>query len=393
MPNQNPTDSTPRIAPRIGIIGGGQLARMTALAGVPLGCEFSILEKNPNSPAAKLASHVAIGDWDNPATLLAFAPAVEVITLENEFVSADSLAAAEAAGHRVYPRAATIALVQDKLVQKQTFAKAGLPVAPFASVNAREDLPEIGREFGWPFVLKARRNGYDGKGNWTVREPGGIAEAWEKLRGDRNALYAEKYCPFTDELAVIVTRSINGEMATYPLVQSVQKNHICHEVRAPARVAPEIERRALEIAQAAVLAADGFGSFGIELFLLGDGSVVLNEIAPRVHNSGHYTIEACECSQFENHVRAILGWPLGSTRMRAPHAVMVNLLGQEAGPAHANGLSAALQVAGAHVHIYGKSRAETGRKMGHLTVLGSDPEETLLLARQAASRLRFGDKR
>jgi 5-(carboxyamino)imidazole ribonucleotide synthase len=247
------------------------------------------------------------------------------------------------------------------------------------------------RDLGLPLLLKARRNAYDGKGNVTVRSLGEVGDAWRKLGGDSgNELFVEAFCPFTCEVAVIITRGRGGALATYPLVETVQRDHICHIVRAPAAFPTEIAGRALEIARRAVTAVGAVGSFGVEMFLTAGGQVFVNELAPRVHNSGHYTIEACICSQFENHVRAVLGWPLGSTSMIAPAAVMVNLLGAGRGPGRPCGLEASLSVPGAHVHIYGKAMSNTGRKMGHVTALGDTVAAAEQTALHCAQSIQFG---
>jgi 5-(carboxyamino)imidazole ribonucleotide synthase len=294
---------------RIGIVGGGQLAKMTALSALEFGCDIHILERKPEGPAMNLAGKTFIGDWDNPDDLLKLAEHADVITLENEFVDANSLSELEKAGHTLFPTSKSIGLVQDKYIQKQTLEKAGLPLSPFREIGSREDIIEVAKELHWTLVIKARRNGYDGKGNATVNDVSEIDAAWDKLDGNKRTLYAEAFCPFVSELAIIITTSRNGETATYPLVESVQRDHICHIVRAPAPVSAEITEKASDIARRAVTAIGAIGSFGVEMFLMGDGQVIINELAPRVHNSGHYTIEACECSQFENHVRAVMGWP------------------------------------------------------------------------------------
>jgi len=380
------------INPRLGIVGGGQLAKMTALAGLQLGCDVVVLERNPHSPAANLASHSIVGDWDDPADLIQLAAQVNVVTLENEFVDAASLRALEADGHALFPTASSIALVQDKWIQKQTLAAAGLPVPRFCAVENPEAVARVAREFGLPLLLKARRNGYDGKGNATVRALDEIGGAWQKLGGNGgNDLFAEAFCPFVKELAVIITRGRDGATAAYPLVETVQRDHICHVVCAPAPVASVIAERALDIARSAVIAVGAVGSFGVEMFLTASGKILINELAPRVHNSGHYTIEACICSQFENHVRAVLGWPLGDTRMVAPAAVMVNLLGDRKAVGRPVGIEQALTVPGAHVHIYGKAMSGAGRKMGHVTALGATMDEALTPAERAAAQIRFGE--
>jgi 5-(carboxyamino)imidazole ribonucleotide synthase len=241
-------------------------------------------------------------------------------------------------------------------------------------------------------VLKKRRNGYDGKGNHTLRSAGDIDVAWPQLGGDANALFVEQFCPFTMELAIMLTRSRMGEIAAYPVVETVQRNHICHIVKAPAPIAADMATRAAAIARKAVEAVGVVGTMGVELFLTANGEILVNELAPRVHNSGHYTIEACVCSQFENHIRAVMGWPLGSTAMLAPAAVMINLLGAARGVGTPHGLSAALAIPGAHPHIYGKALSVPGRKMGHLTALGNSLDEALATAQRAASLIHFGDQ-
>ena len=376
---------------RIGIVGGGQLAKMTALSALEFGCDIHILERNPEGPAMNLAGKTFIGDWDNPDDLLKLAEHADVITLENEFVDANSLSELEKAGHTLFPTAKSIGLVQDKYIQKQTLQEAGLPLSPFRSIESREEILEVAKEFNWPLVMKTRRNGYDGKGNATINNENELDAAWDKLDGDNRTLYAEAFCPFVSELAIIITTSRNGEVATYPLVESVQRDHICHIVRAPALVSDSITENAIDIAQRAVVAIGAIGSFGVEMFLTKDGEVIINELAPRVHNSGHYTIEACECSQFENHVRAVLGWPLGSTKMVKPAAVMVNLLGQGHGNGQPAGFNEAMDMPGVHIHIYGKELCMPGRKMGHVTALGETIAEAEKAAQAAADVLYFGD--
>lgn len=388
----SPQPSPTRLArhPVLGIIGGGQLAKMTAQAAVQLGCQVAILERKPECPAASVASQVLTGDWDNPADLLRLAAVSDVLTLENEFVDAEALAVLERHGHRLCPGSGTVKIVQDKLWQKQAIADEGIPLPRFVDAPTPADVLRAGERFGWPLVLKKRRNGYDGKGNATVRTAADLAGAWAALEGDRNALFVEAWFPFQGELAVMVTRAADGELATYPVVETVQKDHICHVVKAPAPVSSEIANRAAELGRRAVAAVGGTGTFGIEMFLAADGVLAINELAPRVHNSGHYTIEACECSQFENHVRAVMGWPLGSTHLRRPAAAMVNLLGAESGPGWPSGFEAALRQPGAAVHVYGKTRSARGRKMGHVTALGDNVESALASARRTADALRFG---
>jgi 5-(carboxyamino)imidazole ribonucleotide synthase len=382
----------PRRHPAIGIIGGGQLARMTAMAAIRLGCDVVVLERQPFGPAASLATHLVIGDWNDSSMLAALAARVDVVTLENEFVDAARLAELERAGATVFPTAATIARVQDKLLQKQTLVAAGLPVAPFCGVHTREDVLRAAGAFGWPVVLKARLGGYDGKGNVTVHAPADLDAAWASLGGDSGRpLYVEGFCAFERELAIIITRGRDGAVGTYPLVETQQQDHICRLVRAPAPVPASVTAAARDVAMRAAEAVGAVGSFGVELFQLAGGGIVINELAPRVHNSGHFSIEGCLCSQFENHVRAILGWPLGPTVMRTPAAVMVNLLGSAHGSGWPAGVTDALAFPDAAVHIYGKTVSSPGRKMGHVTVCAESLASAESTALQAAAVLKFGE--
>ncbi len=372
----------------LGIIGGGQLAKMCAQAASQLGIEVRILERAERFPARHLAAATLRGDWDDGEEVAALARQCDVVTLENEFVDARALRHAEQLGAIVRPGSATMATVQDKFLQKTAFAQAGLPLPRFAAVESPADAVLFARAHGWPVVLKKRRNGYDGKGNATVRGEHELDAAWARLGG--SGLYVEAFCPFERELAIVAVRAHDGERVAYPLVETINADHICRVVVAPADASPDIARRATQIALAAIDSVGGVGAFGMELFLKKDGEVLVNEIAPRVHNTGHYTIEGCECSQFENHVRAAMGLPLGSTALRARCAVMVNLLGSGPGPARPAGLEAALAERGVAVHIYGKDASSKGRKMGHVTAIGDDPREVLARAERAAAAIRFG---
>jgi len=381
----------PKTARTLGIIGGGQLAKMLALPAAQFGCDIVILERNDHSPAANLAKETVIGDWDNPDSLLRLGSLADVVTLENEFVSADSLAALEEFGHQLRPSSATMRIVQDKLLQKHALANAGLPVPRFVAAPDRQSVLTAAETLGWPLVLKKRRNGYDGKGNFTLHSPADLNEAWARLGGGANPLFVEEFCPFTSELAMMITRAHDGATACYPLVETVQRDHVCVLVKAPAGVPEEIARSAGDIARQAVETMRMVGTMGVEMFLTRDGKILVNELAPRVHNSGHYTIEGCVCSQFENHVRAVLGWPLGSPALRAPAAAMVNLLGSCAGPGAPIGIENAQAVPGAHIHIYGKTTSGKGRKMGHVTALGDTLDAAVATAQKAAQMIRFGN--
>jgi len=371
---------------RLGILGGGQLARMTLQAAVGFGIDTAILADAADSPAGRLSAHVFVAGWDDIATLRAFAAEVDVVTLENEFVPAEILEFLEQQGVRALPNARTLRLVQDKLVQKQTLVQAKLPVADFIAVQGVDDVARAAADWGWPVILKARRNGYDGYGNATVAHAAAIEPALERLGWPERELMAERNIAFARELAVLVARNSQGDVACYPVVETVQRNHICHLVRAPAPVSEHTASEARRIALAAVGTVDGAGITAVEMFELDNGDVLVNELAPRPHNSGHYSIDACITSQFENHVRAVLGLPLGAPELRAA-AVMVNLLGSRNGVAKPSGVGAALALPDTHVHLYGKRDVRRGRKMGHLTSLGATLAEAEARALEAAAAI------
>jgi 5-(carboxyamino)imidazole ribonucleotide synthase len=379
------------VAPTVGIIGGGQLAKMLGQAASQLGLQTVVLSEQPNCPAASAVSRVIQGGADEIASLQELAEACDVLTLENEFVDANLLEALELKGHALAPSSKTMRLVQDKFLQKTALKNAGLSVPEFIDVPDLAALDAALRLLGLPLVLKKRRNGYDGKGNATIRTEADSRMAWELLNGDENALFAEAFCPFTQELAIMITRAPKRDAVAYPVVETIQHHHICRVVKAPAPVSPAVADKVRDLATRAIDAVNGVGTFGVELFRMADDCVLINELAPRVHNSGHYTIEACACSQFENHIRAVLGWPLGSSAMRTSAAVMINLLGAGKGSGVPIGIQDALAVAGSHVHVYGKSTSAPLRKMGHLTMLGSSLADALQRATDAAAKIQFGN--
>lgn len=372
---------------RLGILGGGQLAQMMAQAAISLGVEIAIFEQTPDSPASRLTKYDVVGKWHDLDKLKQFVDLCDVVTLENEFVDAGLLGQIAEWGVSVYPTAETLTQVQDKLTQKQTMLQNDVAMPPFAPVDQPSDVADFASQFSYPVVLKKRRNGYDGYGNALIESESDISTAFDKLGGAEGGLFVEGFVDFVQELAVMVLRGRNGEVVAYPVVETVQKDHRCHIVRAPASVNDTTWKLAEQIAKQAVIAVNGVGVFGVELFLLRDGTVVYNEIAPRPHNSGHYTIEGCLTSQFENHIRAVLGWSLGSVEMVKPSAVMVNVLGGFDGSLKKDVSKDALTVPRAHLHLYGKRDVRKGRKMGHVTVIGDDVTECERLALQAVEAL------
>lgn len=351
---------------RIGILGGGQLGQMMMLAGIPLGFQFGILTPSRDDPAARLALHHEPGALDDDAAIHRLVSWADVTTYEIEHVDTDALQAAENAGGRILPRPVLLGTINDKLEQKRALQAAGIPV-PGIAVQPQ----------GYPIVQKLRRGGYDGRGVKILRD--------DRDRPLDGASYYEELVEFERELAVIVARSTSGETTTYPVVEMEfdADANICARVIAPARIEPSQETRAREVALAAVEALDGVGVLAVELFLARDGQILVNEIAPRPHNSGHLTIEACATSQFEQHLRAITGLPLGETALRSA-AVMVNVLGDSGacGRPRLPAIDRLLERPGVHLHWYGKTEVRPYRKMGHVTVVADDLDDALTTAQE-----------
>lgn len=356
---------------RIGILGGGQLARMSAYQAYKLGFEIAILEKEAQSPAGQLTKYEYVGWVDDKNLLKKFARDCDIITLENEFIDFNDLEFIEKLGKKVLPASKTISLIQDKYIQKKTFRRNHIPVPDFVDIRESSTYEKISGILGKKFILKSRKMGYDGYGNALVTSERTFNAGIRKLSDRHSQLMAEEYIDFSKELAVMIVRT-GKEIKAYPVVETIQKNHICHTVIAPAGINKRQQKKAVDIAVNAVRAVKGLGIFGVEMFITGNNKILVNEMAPRPHNSGHYTIEACVTSQFENHIRAVLGLPLGSTEMVKPAAVMINLLGKRNGPGIVEDYPDSLTNENLHLHVYGKAVSRPGRKMGHITMLGDD---------------------
>lgn len=370
---------------KIGIFGGGQLAKMTAQAASALNVETLIFANKSNEPALSVTPHQLIGAWDDEDLLKTFAQSVDVVTLESEFVPVDILQKVESYGTPVYASSETVAQVRDKLLQKRRMQQAGIDVPRFKNVMVGSDILEASTEFGFPVMLKTRTLGYDGYGNLVIRRAHDIEPALQKFEG--RELMVEEMVNFVRELAVIVARGRDGSVRAYPVVETIQKNNVCHIVRCPAGIEEDVARLANDMAIQAVEAIDGVGVFGVEMFEIANNQILFNEIAPRPHNSGHYTIEGTITSQFENHVRAILGYPLGDVAQIAPATAMINILGERKGEPNLDQLGEVLRIGGAHLHLYGKDEVRVGRKMGHITVLGYNTDGAEKVARLALSKL------
>ncbi|MES9990518.1 MAG: 5-(carboxyamino)imidazole ribonucleotide synthase [Candidatus Thiodiazotropha sp.] len=372
-------DSFPFPVARIGLIGGGQLGRMMVKAAKRLGCTCVVLDPYPSSPAGQVAGHQIIGGYHDPAKLRELAESCDVVTFELENIDTETLIQLEREGHPINPAPALLAVLQDKLLQKQFLQNAGIPTAEF--VEMQEPEQQAFETFGFPLVQKARRGGYDGRGVSVMPSVEAFATHLPLPSLVERFVDAEK------ELAVMVARNREGECIAYPTVEMCFRpgENVLDLLLCPAAVSKEIAAEAEALAIRTIDALEGVGVFGVELFLTRDGQILVNEIAPRTHNSGHHTIEACITDQFEQHLRAILGLPLGSTDLLSP-AAMINLLGDAGarGRPVIEGMAAALAIDGVCLHLYGKAEVTPYRKMGHVTVLDGDLEK----ARGKAERVR-----
>ena len=353
----------------IGIIGGGQLGRMMALAAKAQGYRIAVLDPTEDSPCGQVADHKIVDSYDSMEGIKKLAKISDVITYEFENIDAECLEWLQK--HAYVPQGSSILeITQDRVSEKQAIQQAGVKVAPFEVIEKSGDLEKALVTIGIPAVLKTARGGYDGKGQFVIRSSYEVQEAEKLLEHGRCVL--EKWIPFEKEISVIVTRGINGERTVFPVSENIHINNILHQSIVPARISDHAKEAAIQKAGFIAEHLQLVGTLAVEMFLGRDDDIYINELAPRPHNSGHYTIEACETSQFEQHIRAVCGTPLGSTKLLRP-AVMVNILGEHQAPI----ISAIPELVDWKVHLYGKLEPKEKRKMGHATLLRSSVEIAL----------------
>jgi len=371
------------LSTKLGILGGGQLGRMLIQEAVNFNIHISVLDPSSNAPCAALANSFVVGNFNDYQTVLDFGKTVDVLTIEIEHVNIEALEELERMGKKVFPRPSALRTIQDKGLQKQFYKANNIPTAPFHLIDNAEDAL-LFIEKG-PFMQKLRKGGYDGKGVTPLRTETEFKSAFDAPS------VLEEFVPFVKELAVIVARNESGELATFPLVEMEfnPEANLVEFIFSPANVNVEIENNAKKIATDIANKLEHVGLLAIELFLTEDGNLLVNEIAPRPHNSGHHTIEACFVSQYGMHLRAILNMPLGSTGLRTP-AVMINLLGEKGfeGKARYENIEEVLHTEGAYIHLYGKEDTKPFRKMGHITVCNSNLEEAKDTARRFLSEVK-----
>ena len=373
--------------PVVGILGGGQLARMTALAAIRMGFEVRFLLPEASGPVQGLGQSF-IGDWTDAGMLRDFGAVCAVVTAESEWAPVKEAETALQGRVPVRPSSFTLDIVRHKGRQKTWLRDAGLPVPRFVCCATLEEAITEADHFGYPVLAKKYTHAYDGYGNATVRSADELREAWERLAAE-DGLLIEAFVSFQRELSVLVARRPEGEHVIYPVADTEQRNHRCYAVEVPSCIEDTEADEARRIGLAAVEAVQGTGLIAVELFHTEDGDILINELAPRPHNTGHYSIEGSYTSQFENHVRAVLDLPLGNPELCTPVAIMVNVFGKRDGTASSAGLDEALAVPGVAVHVYGKPNVRMHRKMGHVTVTGNDRAVARRLAETSAAHLRL----
>lgn len=365
----------------IGVLGGGQLGRMLALAGRAMGYRFVTLDPTPDAPCGQAADQQIVAAYDDQQAARELAKLADVITYEFENVDAD--VAAMLMRESYVPQGSKLLYTtQHRLREKRAIEAAGVAVAPYAEVSSVEDVEQAAGKLGLPCVLKTATGGYDGKGQIVIRETSQLADAYATLAREGTELVLEKFIHFEREISVIAARSPSGEVTTFPPAENIHRENILHVSIVPARISREIVEEARRIALQIAEALDVVGLIAVEMFVTGDGQLYVNELAPRPHNSGHYTMEACRTTQFEQHLRAICDLPLTSTDLLTP-VVMVNVLGEHVAPLMewiADGGEAKLERSRgitAKIHLYGKAEAKHKRKMGHVNLLTADVEHAL----------------
>ncbi|MFD1777070.1 5-(carboxyamino)imidazole ribonucleotide synthase [Fredinandcohnia salidurans] len=353
----------------IGIIGGGQLGRMMAISAKEMGFFVAVLDPTPNSPCGQVADIEITANYDDLEAIKELAGVSDVITYEFENIDYEALTWLEENAN--LPQGShLLKITQDRGTEKSAIQEIGLQVAPFQLVENEEQLAEAVELIGFPSVLKTCRGGYDGKGQFVLKHKEDIALAGKLLASGRCIL--EAWVPFQKEVSVIVTRNIAGEVKAFPVAENIHVENILHQSIVPARISEIRETKAKEMAMKLASEFQLVGTLAVEMFVTEDGEIYINELAPRPHNSGHYSIDACETSQFEQHVRSVCNWPLGETTLLRP-VVMTNILGEHVEPL----LEKVSELSGVKVHLYGKAEAKVKRKMGHVTVLGKTVEEAL----------------
>ncbi|HEX6561285.1 MAG TPA: 5-(carboxyamino)imidazole ribonucleotide synthase [Nitrososphaera sp.] len=370
----------------VGIIGGGQLGKMIAHEARRMSFKVIVLDPTEGCPASKIADEQIVADFKDESAIMRLAEKSDVLTYEIELTNSSALKQLEEKNYPVRPAPETLRIIQNKHRQKSFLKEHGIAVPDFELVKSEEHLRELCGKFGLPAVLKATEDSYDGRGNFVIKSKGDVRQAYEYFKGREVML--EKFVPFAKEVSIMVARNPSGQIESFPVVENMHKNSILDTTIAPAQISRKVEHKAIMLAKRTMQVLHGAGIFGIEMFVTKKGDVLINEIAPRVHNSGHYTNEACSVSQFEQHLRAVLDLPLAKPELLSP-AAMINILGPEGfdGVYSVTGLDKMMKVPGAELYIYGKKVSKPRRKLGHVTATGRTVKEALARAKKARNAI------
>lgn len=371
----------------VGIIGGGQLGKMIAHEARRMSLKIIVLDPTEGCPASMIADEQIVADFKDENAIMRLAAKCDVLTYEIELANSAALKELETKSYPVRPAPTTLHIIQNKYRQKSFLNEHKIAVPDFELVRSEDHLYELCKKFGLPMMLKASENSYDGRGNFLITSKSKVHEAFTYFPEDE--LMVEEFVPFTKEISIMVARNPSGQVASFPIAENIHKNSILDTSIVPARIGRKVELKAKKMAENIMKVLQGAGIFGIEMFVTKKGDVLVNEIAPRPHNSGHYTNEACSVSQFEQHLRAVLDLPLSKPELLCP-AVMVNILGNErssGGSYSMKGLTRSLSVPGVKLYVYGKKTSKTGRKLGHITATGKTVNEALMRAAKARNGL------
>ncbi|HXV45487.1 MAG TPA: 5-(carboxyamino)imidazole ribonucleotide synthase [Nitrososphaera sp.] len=366
----------------VGIIGGGQLGKMIAYEARRMSLRVVVLDPTEGCPASRIADEQIVADFKDESAIMKLAEKCDVLTYEIELANSAALKELELKNYPVRPAPETLRTIQNKYRQKSFLKEHGIAVPDFALVRSEDHLQELCKKFGFPAMLKACEDSYDGRGNFLITSKNKVHEAFSYFEGRECML--EKFVSFTKEISIMVARNPSGQIESFQVAENVHKNNILDSTVVPARISRKVELKAKRTAERTMQVLHGAGIFGIEMFVTKKGDVLVNEIAPRPHNSGHYTNEACSVSQFEQHLRAVLDLPLSKPELLSP-AVMVNILGPEGsnGPYAVKGLTRLMKLPGVKLYIYGKKTARPRRKLGHITATARTVKKALARAAKA----------
>ena len=375
----------------LGIIGGGQLGKMIGIEAKRMSINLAYLDPDNNCPASTIADQMIVSDFKDEKSIIELANKSDVLTFEIELANSSVLKDLESRGYAVHPASGVLNTIQNKLRQKRFLKAKGIPVPEFEEVTSVGQVKKISKAFGYPLVLKGCEDSYDGRGNYLLRSPSDVEKGIQYFEG--RSCMIEKFIHFTKEASVMVARNTRGQIVSFPVVQNIHTNNILDTTIVPAMINKRVEIEAKLIAEMVVKSLKGVGVFGIEMFLKGN-KLLINEIAPRPHNSGHYSIEACSVSQFELHIRAILGLPLVKPRLLSP-VVMMNILGipNYTGEYFFKGIHKAFTIPGFKLHFYGKRITKPQRKLGHFTITAENIEQALSRANTVRKLLTVGKRR